>query len=303
MARSVPTTIGNVQPLNLISPTQIGSTSWSKVSAGTSYSVGIRSDNTLYTWGLNSSGQIGLGDTINRSSPVLLSTTGISNFSAISAGLDHVVAITTDGRLYTWGNFAAISTLTVQQSWTQISYGGTHTLAIRNDGALFAWGNNAVGQLGDNTIISKSSPVQIASGSWSSVSAGTSHSMAISSNNLLFAWGLNNVGQLGLGTTVNKTIPFLIGTAAPADASVNNVSITRAGDTIMVYQSPFATGQYNITTYGGSCYFDGTGDWVNATVGAIGSGNFTIEFWCYQTLAGNQYYFTNGSSPDWGNTD
>jgi alpha-tubulin suppressor-like RCC1 family protein len=233
MPRSVPTTVGNVPPLNLISPVQIGSTSWSKVSAGTSYSVGIRSDNTLYAWGINTVGQIGDGTTITKSSPVLLSATGISNFSAISAGLDHVAAITTDGRLYTWGNFAAVNTITVLQSWTQISHGGTHTLAVRNDGALFAWGNNAFGQLGDNTLVTKSSPVQIGTGNWSDVSAGVGHSIARTSTGTLFGWGLNNAGQLGLtnvnaaGDTINRSSPVQLGSGTWVDITAS-VSYTSA---------------------------------------------------------------------------
>lgn len=280
MPRSVPVVVGNVVPLNYMSPTPLGATSWTKISAGTSYSVGIKSDNTLYAWGTNTVGQIGLGDTITRSSPVLLSATGISNFSSISAGLDHVTAITTDGRLYSWGNSTGVNSLTIIQSWTQISYGGTHTLAIRNDGILFTWGLNNAGQLGDGTTVNKSSPVQVGTTSWTDVSAGVSHSIALTSNNLLLTWGLNNAGQLGLGTTVNKIAPTLVGAAAPVDIIGN--TLTAGGDPKMTYISPFASGSYDIATYGGSCFFNGTTNYFSIPSNAgfsFSTGAYTIEGW------------------------
>lgn len=80
------------------------------------------------------------------------------------------------------------------------------------------------------------------------------------------------------------------------DSSSNTIALTQNGEASQGSFSPFIPS-------GWSGYFDGTGDWLNATSGAIGSGNFTLEFWCYQTVSGNQYYFTNGTSPDWGDTN
>jgi alpha-tubulin suppressor-like RCC1 family protein len=79
-------------------------------------------------------------------------------------------------------------------SWKQISAGGYHTAGITTTGALFTWGNNTYGQIGDGTIVNKSSPVKIGSSSWSMVSAGQYHTAGITTTRALFTWG-DNGGQ------------------------------------------------------------------------------------------------------------
>jgi alpha-tubulin suppressor-like RCC1 family protein len=65
--------------------------------------------------------------------------------------------------------------------WCQLSAGGQHSLGVRTNGTAWAWGNNTSGQLGDGTIVSKSSPVLVLGGftDWCQVSAGTLHALAI----------------------------------------------------------------------------------------------------------------------------
>lgn len=207
MPLSSPTILGNRLPINLPEPQQVGSSSWTQVNASNSFTVGIDSTNKLYAWGFNANYQVGDGTTSNKSTPIQLST---ESFTLVSAGFDHSVAITNDNRLYTWGNQPSIMTLTAVSSWTILSSSGNHNLAIRDDGTLWAWGLNNAGQLGDNTSINKSSPVQIGSGTWTDVSTGTSHSVAISNTGQLYLWGHNNVGQVGDSTTINKSSPVLI---------------------------------------------------------------------------------------------
>lgn len=104
-------------------------------------------------------------------------------------------------------------------SWASVSVGGDnysrHTVAIKTDGTLWAWGSNFNGQLGDGTIINRTTPTQIGSDTnWKSVSAGGySHTVAIKTDGTLWAWGYNWYGQLGDGTTSGTTFPIQIGTA------------------------------------------------------------------------------------------
>jgi alpha-tubulin suppressor-like RCC1 family protein len=69
-----------------------------------------------------------------------------------------------------------------------------HSLARKTDGTLWAWGAGGGGRLGDNTIISKSSPVQIPGTAWNDISAGNngSHSLARKTDGTLWAWGLGH---------------------------------------------------------------------------------------------------------------
>ena len=205
--------------------TVAGGTNWSQVSAGGYHNLAIKTDGTLWAWGQNYYGQLGDNARTHRSSPVQ-TIAGGTNWSQISGGWAHSAAIKTDGTLWAWGDNGyghlgtndtthrsqPVQTVTGGTNWRQVSASqayGTGTAAIKTDGTLWAWGKNNVGQLGDNTTINKSSPVQtIASGSnWSQVSAGGYHTAAIKTNGTLWAWGEGANGQLGDNTLLRKSSP------------------------------------------------------------------------------------------------
>ena len=73
---------------------------------------------------------------------------------------------------------------------------------------LWTWGDNVNAQLGDGTIVTKSSPVTTAGGgtNWKQVAGGT-NTAAIKTDGSLWTWGSNGNGQLGDGTIVNKSSP------------------------------------------------------------------------------------------------
>ena len=218
------------------SPIQIGSSSWTIISAGGYHSAGILTTGALYTWGWNATGQLGDGTIVNKSSPVLI---GTSSWAVVSAGYggafgDTTSGILTTGALYTWGDnfFGELGDGTLvnrsspvqigTSSWTVVSVGPNHTAAILTTGALYTWGDNFNGGLGDNTTASKSSPVHIGSSSWIMVSAGggfetdgdNAVTAAININKLLYTWGNNLSGQVGDGTTVTRSSPVQIGTSS-----------------------------------------------------------------------------------------
>jgi alpha-tubulin suppressor-like RCC1 family protein len=128
----------------------------------------------MWAWGNNSDGRLGDGTVVNKSSPVQIG--GLTN-------------------------------------WYQVSGGGSHTAAIKTDGTMWTWGRNITfGQLGDGTVVSRSSPVQIgALTNWSQVSAGFTHTASVKTDGTLWAWGANSQGQLGIGTIVYKSSPIQVG--------------------------------------------------------------------------------------------
>jgi alpha-tubulin suppressor-like RCC1 family protein len=219
-AYTTPNKVGGALATTSSSTSKLGTDVWKAASAGANHTVAIRTNGTLYAWGLNSSGQLGLGDTTIRSSPVQI---GTSSWTAVSAGDAHTVAIRSDGGLFVWGNngtgrlgdgTATSRSSPVQvgaDSWTAVAAGGSHSVAVRKDGGLFAWGLNNVGQLGLSNTTNLSSPVQVGADSWTSVAAGASHTVSVRSDGGLFAWGLNNVGQLGLSNTTNLSSPVQVG--------------------------------------------------------------------------------------------
>jgi alpha-tubulin suppressor-like RCC1 family protein len=206
-----------------------GGTNWKYISSGSGYRSigGIKTDGTLWTWGQNFWGNLGDGTITNRSSPVQ-TIAGGTDWSIISVGQQHAAAIKTDGTLWTWGNngytgdltggalgdntvvhrSSPVQTVAGGTNWRFVAGGFYETAAIKTDGTLWVWGLNYWGQLGDGTIISRSSPVQTITGgtNWKHVSVN-GHATAIKTDGTLWTWGVNYQGLLGDGTTTDRSSP------------------------------------------------------------------------------------------------
>ena len=98
----------------------------------------------------------------------------------------------------------------VTAGWKQVASGYNHTAAIKTDGTLWTWGWNGYGQLGDGTIINKSSPGTTAGSgtNWKQVACGYSETAAIKTDGTLWTWGYGSSGALGDGTTSSRTSPI-----------------------------------------------------------------------------------------------
>lgn len=161
-----------------------GGSNWCFLSGGDNHSIGIKTDGTLWTWGMGSSGQLGENSTTTRSSP---GTTigGGTNWCTACAGNSNSFGIKTDGTLWVWGSQASgwlgdyVCALTARSSPVTIAGGGTtwkrvsHGSAIKTDGTLWTWGPWSCGRLGVDTssAFGASSPVQVCGGftTWSNV--------------------------------------------------------------------------------------------------------------------------------------
>jgi alpha-tubulin suppressor-like RCC1 family protein len=94
----------------------------------------------------------------------------------------------------------------------QVTAGNNQTAVIKTDGSLWAWGTNNIGQVGDNTVINRSSPVQIgALTNWYQVSAGEQLTASVKTDGTSWAWGSNSVGQLGQGNVIYRSSPVQVG--------------------------------------------------------------------------------------------
>jgi alpha-tubulin suppressor-like RCC1 family protein len=193
-----------------------GGTNWKQVVCGLRMVAAIKTDGTLWTWGYNSTGQLGDGTTSTRSSPVTTAGGG-TNWKQVASGYDAIGAIKTDGTLWVWGlnNAGQVGDGTVSArsspvttagggtNWKQVASGLQAIGAIKTDGTLWTWGVNDRGQLGDGTITSRRSPGTTAGGgtNWKQVSMGSEFSGAIKTDGTLWGWGMNNYGQLATGLT------------------------------------------------------------------------------------------------------
>ena len=217
------------------------------IASGQNHSLALKSDNTLWAWGLNAEGQLGTGNTISTSTPVQVLTA----VRAIAAGGRHTLAIKTDGTLWTWGanesgqlgsgNTTARATPTqvgVINNWLAVAAGGAHSLALRSDGTVYAFGANAKGQLGDATTMAKNVPTQIPSfTAVASIAAGAEHSLALRVGGIAYAWGANDNSQLGNGNTTLQNVPSLItnqgGLIAIAGGGGHSAALTKFGELLV----------------------------------------------------------------------
>jgi alpha-tubulin suppressor-like RCC1 family protein len=197
-------------------------TNWKQVSAGKDYTTAIKTDGTLWCWGLNASGQLGDNTATTRSSPVQTVAFG-TNWKQVSAGYKYTAAIKTDGTLWCWGEntngqlgdntrtnrSSPVQTVAFGTNWKQVSIGIYSMSAVKLDGTLWGWGWNVFGELGDNTSTARSSPVQtVAFGNnWKQVSCGSGFTTAVKNDNTLWCWGSGFSGMLGDNTTTDKSSP------------------------------------------------------------------------------------------------
>ena len=106
-------------------------------------------------------------------------------------------------------------------TWSKVGRGENGSVAVKTDGTLWTWGRNQNGQLGQNNLIDRSSPVQVgALTDWLNADRGNNHCVATRTNGTLWSWGANDEGALGDGTVVNVSSPIQIG----AVTSWTNVS-------------------------------------------------------------------------------
>ena len=203
-----------------------------QVACGSSHTVFLRSDGSVYAVGSNGSGQLGNG---TSGSSVLLSVQVLSltNVVQVACGSNHTVFLLNNGTVYAVGyngNGQLGDGTTVQQtipvqvktgnsafltSVVQVSCGANHTVFLRSDGSVYAVGTNSNGQLGNGTTTSTTTgtyPVQVREtvstflSSVVQVSSGSFHTVFLLNTGSVYTVGSNSSGQLGLGPTIGSVL-------------------------------------------------------------------------------------------------
>ncbi|MFI0434724.1 MAG: hypothetical protein ACH350_03215 [Parachlamydiaceae bacterium] len=262
--------LGNGNNTNFNYPVQVigGLKDVTSISAGSYHSMALKKDGTVWTWGLNNKGQLGIGSTSNANTPTQI--VNFQNIIAIAGGGEFSLALDKDGNVWAWGDNSlgqvGVNVNNVKSTYSTpqkvlnlsgviaIAAGQYHALALKNDGKVYAWGANGSGQLGNNSTTNQYQPVATnLLTSIKAIAAGSEHSLALKSDEKVYAWGNNFSGQLGNGNTTNQWQPVLV------QGGLSNVAFIAAGG----YHS------LAIKSDGTECA------WGNNSSGELGDGSFT----------------------------
>ncbi|MFT3794444.1 T9SS type A sorting domain-containing protein [Flavobacterium sp.] len=159
--------INNTSTTVVYTPTAIGTASWKYVEANQAVSYAIKTDGTLWAWGVNEQGQLGLGTTASANAPTQIGTSNL---------------------------------------WSKIQYGIGSTMAIRTDGSLWGWGSNTQGQLGTGDVNFRPTPVRIGfANDWTEAGGGDRYGIYLKTNGDAHTAGWSPQGQMGLGPNALHT--------------------------------------------------------------------------------------------------
>ncbi|KAJ8000717.1 hypothetical protein DPEC_G00183250 [Dallia pectoralis] len=247
-----PTTVSKVnrpRPVPLISPMPIPVI---QVACGNVHSLALTRGGEVFSWGLNSFGQLGLGkDFPLQTIPALVhSLTGVP-VTQIAAGGTHTLALTLSGQVYCCGanragqlglnrldekgrfNICAVPALR-NLGVSFISCGQAHTAVLTKDEQVFTFGEGSRGQLGHNTTVNELLPKHVKGldGLVSQIACGSHHTLVLGTAGQLWAFGSGVKGQLGTGNTEDSLQPtsiFLSGALGGASNAVHNDMKISAG--------------------------------------------------------------------------
>ena len=221
--------LGTNSVISTSSPVQTvcGGSDWCMFDSGVFHTVAIKTDGTLWSWGLNLDGECADGTNVNRSSPVQ-EYYQVSDWTCCAAGYNFTIATRNDGTIYGWGqnsNYQLGNAANdVNQSvpmlipldgllpWKKVSAGKTHAAALSYTGVLYMWGGNGYGQCGTNSTSTVSDPLYPYADTvdWIDVACGEDFTIAISTSTSVWVWGRNDQGQLGNNSLINVSSPVQI---------------------------------------------------------------------------------------------
>jgi len=300
------TTYNSEQQLYFVSNFPLSN--WKSVSSGYTFTTALKQDGTLWSWGSNGNGELGIGTTENSNVPVQIGTD--SDWVFHTSGAFHSFAIKSNGTLWTWGkgsdyrlgtgaNTNVLSpvqiTLPFPKIWKYAAAGQGHSIAVDSDGKLWGWGYNSSGQLGTGDTSNKTIPTQIGSDTdWATVYAsieysGDCFSLALKENGELYGMGFNENYQLGLNNSLSPI--------------TNPTRVTRTGQNDL-YVKASAGGKSSIALdFNSNLWNWGTFNsaiWPSASIFSVAGSNWIdVKISAYNAIG----LKSNGSVYTWGEND
>ena len=228
------------------------------IAAGSSHTLALKEDGTVWAFGANNLGQVGNGTMVNQLSPVQVLTGAV----AIAAGHEHSLAVKADGTVWAWGrnNTSQLGDGTTLVKLTPVPMTGltgavsvaggmNHSLVLKADGTVWAVGANPAGQVGDGTTTTRSTAVAVLGLSGATaIAAGTETSAAVHSDaagaGWVFTWGKNTLGQLGEGSLLNRLAPVQVPLTVPV------LDVVAGAEMMAVRRSDFIVATWGNNPFG-----------------------------------------------------
>jgi probable HAF family extracellular repeat protein len=212
-----------------------------KVAVGDEHSVAIKQDGSLWTWGRNTSGQLGTGSTDDTSHPVPARVPGLQKAKDTAASSAHSIAALEDGTVWTWGSniygelggagdisYTPTSVPVQVKAPNGAGYltgvtavaaadgsTGRFSMALRSDGTVWTWGYNVFGILATGSTedyLTTPRPVVGPDGTGTLTGiVAIAPNLALRSDGTVWAWGAGSQGELGTGTAPQRsTVPVQV---------------------------------------------------------------------------------------------
>ena len=219
--------------LQMLVPTLVGGQLVGKtalqVAAGRFHTCCVTADGSMFAWGFNGEGQLGVGDTNHRPVPTLLRGQLVGSVAVqVAAGDDHSVCMTANGALFTmganqhgqlgvgdtdhrWVPTAVKPQLLQNKAVVQITANVNHTACVTADGLLLVWGQNEDSQLGVGDDDDRMVPTLVRGACEGKtvvqVAAGGEHMICVIADGSIMTWGSNEEGQLGVDDQTFRWLP------------------------------------------------------------------------------------------------
>jgi alpha-tubulin suppressor-like RCC1 family protein len=231
--------LGTNSTTSTTSPVQVqglaASSGVTQIVTGQSHSCALVNGG-IQCWGINSVGQLGDGTTNTRYVPVAVSGLN-SGVTSITAGYQHTCALSNSGALYCWGSntygqlgnnsttnsLSPVQVQSLASTATAIVAYGNSTCAILSSGAVQCWGYNGDGELGNNSTLNSSVPMQVQGLTSATALGGTSTSMCAVVNGGVQCWGSNLYSQLGSTSYTQSLTPLQV-PSLPSGSGVTALS-------------------------------------------------------------------------------
>ncbi len=222
----------------MVDDSAVSGSAWTKIDAGYNHVCGLRNNGSMWCWGYGGDGELGRGSAASASTPVEVSTGGVSGTAWIDlmTGAFHTCGIRDDQTAWCWGyggrgqlghgaspnqqlTPVAVSSGSITgTAWTVTDAGWRASCGVRNNGTIWCWGWGFSGMLGDENAADHNSNVPVVTigtgvtgTAWTDVTTSDdAHTCGIRDNGSAWCWGYGSWGRLGQGSTASSAVPVQV---------------------------------------------------------------------------------------------